>query len=212
MSSEAGSVSAETLKEIALFPAATLYEAQGKSGGMSPDIRPMIDRPRLCGPAYTLRILGCETAAVLWAVEQAPAGSVLVIDTGSVGVHPVWGGTSSLAATMRGIAGIVTNGLLRDIDEIRDAKFPVYATGVCVQGTLKNHPGWTGIPVSVGGVIVNPGDIVLGDSDGVVVVPAGQAQAALDAARKQRDKEVARDARIRAGEPVSVVVGLRAAP
>jgi len=61
-------------------------------------------------------------------------------------------------------------------------------------------------------VIVNPGDIVLGDSDGVVVVPAGQAQAALEAARKQRDKEVARDARIRAGEPVSVVVGLRAAP
>jgi 4-hydroxy-4-methyl-2-oxoglutarate aldolase len=64
----------------------------------------------------------------------------------------------------------------------------------------------------VGGVIVNPGDIVLGDSDGVVVVPAGQAQAALEAARKQRDKEVARDARIRAGEPVSVVVGLRTAP
>ena len=61
-------------------------------------------------------------------------------------------------------------------------------------------------------MIVNPGDIVLGDSDGVVVVPAGQAQAALDAARKQRDKEVARDARIRAGEPVSVVVGLRVAP
>ncbi|MFM7571305.1 MAG: RraA family protein [Betaproteobacteria bacterium] len=209
MSPASERVSPETLKALASFPAATLYEALGKSGGMSPDIRPMIDRPRLCGPAYTIRILGCETVAVLWAVEQAPPGSVIVIDTGGSGVHPVWGGTSSLAARTRGVAGVVTNGLLRDIDEIRDAQFPVYATGVCVQGTLKNHPGWTGVPVSVGGVIVQSGDVVLGDSDGVVVIPAGQADTALAAARKQRDKETARDARIQAGEPLSVVVGLR---
>jgi 4-hydroxy-4-methyl-2-oxoglutarate aldolase len=210
MASTPAIVSPSVITELATFPAATLYEALGKSGGMSPDIRAMIDRPRLCGPAYTVRILGCETAAVLWAVEQAPVGSVIVIDTGSSGVHPVWGGTSSLGARTRGVAGVVTNGLLRDIDEIRDARFPVYATGVCVQGTLKNHPGWTGVPVSVGGVLVHPGDVVLGDSDGVVVIPAAQAAAALEAARKQRDKEVARDNRISAGEPVSVVVGLRA--
>lgn len=209
MASASGTVSPQILADIASFPAATFYEALGKSGGMSPDIRAMTDRPRLCGPAYTIRILGSETAAVLWAVEQAPAGSVIVIDTGASGIHPVWGGTSSLGAKTRGIAGVVTNGLLRDIDEIRDLHFPVYATGVCVQGTLKNHPGWTSAPVSVGGVLVNPGDIVLGDSDGVVIIPVARAETALAAAFKQRDKEVARDARIAAGEPISVVVGLR---
>jgi len=210
MSSGPSPVSEQSVVELGSFPAATLYEALGKCGGMSPDIRAMLPRPRLCGPAYTVRILGCETAAVLWAVEQAPRGSVLVIDTGDSGISPVWGGTSTLASSLRGLAGVVTNGLVRDLDEIQALGFPVYATGVCVQGTLKNHPGWTGEPVSVGGVIVRAGDIVVGDSDGVVVVPVERVDEALVKARQQRAKEEARDARIRAGEPISVVVGLRA--
>ena len=197
------------LAELGSFPAATLYEALGKSGGMSADIRSMVERPKLCGPAYTVRILGCESAAVLWAVEQAPAGSVIVIDTGSSGSAPVWGGTSTLGAMVRGIAGMVTNGLVRDLDEIQDMRFPVYATGTSVHGTLKSHPGWTGEPVCVGGVVVNPGDIVVGDSDGVVVIPAARLDEAIEKARLQRKKEVDRDARIRAGEPISIVVGLR---
>jgi len=203
------SIAASKLTELGSFPAATLYEALGKSGGMSADIRPMIVRPRLCGPAYTVRILGCESAAVLWAVEQAPPGSVIVIDTGSSGTAPVWGGTSTLGATVRGIAGVVTNGLVRDLDEIQDRGFPIYATGTSVHGTLKHHPGWTGESVSVGGVVVKTGDIVVGDSDGVVVVPADRIDEALEKARLQRKKEVERDNRIRAGEPISIVVGLR---
>lgn len=203
-------VSAQSLAELSGFPAATLYEALGKCGGMGPDIRAMLPRPRLCGPAYTIRILGCETAAVLWAVEQAPVGSVLVIDTGDSGISPVWGGTSTLASSLRGLAGVVTNGLVRDLDEIQALGFPVYATGVSVLGTLKNHAGWPGEPVTVGGVIVRAGDLVVGDSDGVVVVPAERVDEVLIKARQQRAKEEARDARIRAGEPISVVVGLRA--
>ena len=198
-----------SMPDLGSFPAATLYEALGKCGGMSAEIRPMLARARVCGPAYTVRILGCESAAVLWAVEQAPAGSVIVIDTGTRGASPVWGGTSTLAATVRGIAGVVTNGLIRDLDEIEDLRFPVYASGTSVHGTLKNHPGWTGEPVCVGGVVVTPGDIVVGDSDGVVVVPAARIGEALDKAQRQRAKEVERDARIRAGEPISVVLGLR---
>ena len=209
MSSHASDSLGTALSELSRFPAATVYEAMGKAGGMSPAIRPMLGRSRLSGPAYTVRILGCESAAVLWAIEQAPPGSVLVIDTGSSGTAAVWGGTSTLAAATRGLAGVVTNGLVRDLDEIEDLRFPVYATGVTVHGTLKNHPGWTGEAISLGGVIVRPGDIVIGDSDGVVVVAAERIDDTLQKARLQRDKEQARDTRIRAGEPITLVLGLR---
>lgn len=81
----------DALPALAGFPAATVYEALGKRGGMSPDVRPMIRRPRLFGPAYTVRTLGCESAAVLHGIEQAPQGSVLVVDTGGSGASAIWG-------------------------------------------------------------------------------------------------------------------------
>jgi len=190
------------------FAAATLYEAIGRTGGMTPAIRPVTTHEHMAGVAYTVRILGAETAAVLRAVAEAPPGSVLVIDTGSVGIAPVWGGTSSLAGRLRGLAGCVTNGCVRDTAGIRESGLPVYAAGVCVIGTLKNHPGWHNVPVTVGGVCVMPGDYVIGDADGVVVVPAATGEAAIALAAAQQEKEEARDARIRAGESITRVVGL----
>ena len=133
---------------------------------------------------------------------------MLVIDCGSVGTCSVWGGTSSLVSKTRGLAGCVTNGNMRDTDELRELGVPVYGGGVSVTGTLKNHPGWTGIEVSVGGVTVRPGDYVIGDADGVVVVPQDRAEMVLAAAAVQKKKEDERDARIRAGEPLSQVLGL----
>lgn len=196
-------------RQLGTFAAATIYEASGKSGGMTPEIRPMVPGARMAGVAFTVRILGAETAAVLRAIEIAPPGSVLVIDTGSIGIAPVWGGTSSLAGKMRDLAGCVTNGCVRDVEGMIATGFPVYATAVCVIGTLKNHCGWHGVPVTVGGVVVHSGDYVVGDADGVVVVPAARGSIAIEAASAQRVKEEARDARVRAGEPITAVVGLR---
>jgi regulator of RNase E activity RraA len=175
---------------------------------MGPEIRAMVPGAKLAGVAYTLRILGAETLAVLRALEAAPKGSVLVIDCGSVGTCSVWGGTSSLAAKTRGLAGCVTNGNVRDTDEMRELGVPVYGGGISVTGTLKNHPGWTGVEVSLGGVTVRPGDYVIGDSDGVVVVRKEDSEKVIAAAEVQKKKEDDRDARIRAGEPLSVVLGL----
>lgn len=190
------------------FSTATLYEALGKSGAMAAEIRCMLPGTRLCGVAYTVRTLGAETAAVLTAIDDAAPGAVLVIDTGTVGVSPTWGGTSSIASSLRGLAGMVTNGVVRDLDEMIETGLPVYATGRSPIGTLKNHPGWRQVPVSVGGVLVNPGDFVIGDGDGVVVVPAALGEQALERAEAQRRKETERDARIRAGERITAVVGL----
>lgn len=199
----------ELVRALAALPAATLYEGMGKVGAVHHPIRPICPGSRLAGLAYTIRILPGETSAVLRAIEEAPVGSVLVIDTGGNGESAVWGGTSSLASSVRGLAGCVTNGLVRDIDEIIEIGLPVYAAGITVTGTIKNHPGWVGLPVAVGGQVVNPGDIVVGDADGVVVVPMAMAQAALDGGMKQRAKEEARDARIKAGEPLTLVLGMR---
>lgn len=202
-------MSDDDVAELSRFPAATLYEAMGKCGGMGPEIRPMVPGARLAGPAYTVRILGAQTAAVLSAIDRAPKGAVLVVDAGSSGVATVWGGTSSLAAHVRGLAGLVTNGLVRDLDEMVEIGLPVFATGTCVTGTLKDHPGWQQLPVSVSGVMVRPGDVVVGDSDGVVVVPQEEIGPVLLRSRQQRAKEEERDARIRAGASICEVLGLR---
>lgn len=198
---------AEIAARLGRFPAATLYEAAGKRGGMGAEIRAMVPGARMAGVAYTLRILGAETLAVLRALEAAPQGSVLVVDCGSVGTCSVWGGTSSLASKVRGLAGCVTNGNVRDLEEIRELGVPVYGGGIAVTGTLKNHPGWTGIEVCLGGVAVKAGDYLIGDADGVVVIPQDEAEVVLAAAAVQKRKEVERDARIRAGEPLSQVLG-----
>jgi len=198
----------ELVRKLSALPAATLYEGMGKVGGIHHHIRPMLPRSRLAGLAYTIRILPGETLAVLRAIEEAPVGSVLVIDTSGNGVSAVWGGTSSLAAKVRGLAGCVTNGLVRDLDDLIEIGLPIYATGVTVTGTLRGHSGWVGLPVSVGGQVVRPGDVLVGDADGVVVIAQELAHDALTAAIKQRTKEETRDARSKAGEPMTDVLGL----
>ena len=199
----------ELIHSLAALPAATLYEGMGKVGAIHHRIRPLCPGSRLAGAAYTVRILPGETRAVMQAIEEAPTGSVLVIDTGGDGESAVWGGTSSLAANVRGLAGCITNGLVRDLDEVIEIGIPVYAPGITVTGTLKNHPGWIGSPVCIGGQVVRSGDLVFGDADGAVVIPFERAEVALTECTKQRKKEEDRDARLKAGEAVTIVLGLR---
>ncbi|MFN3145457.1 MAG: RraA family protein [Paracoccaceae bacterium] len=196
------------LEALAAIPTATIYEAAGKSGDMSPAVRPILAGQRMAGQAFTVRTLPCQSLPVLRAIAAAPPGSVLVIDAGASDRSTIWGGTSSLAARVRGLAGVVTNASVRDIDELVELGFPVFAAGVSLRGTLKDHPGETGVPVSVGGVPVMPGDLVFGDGDGVVVVPLARAIEVATAAAEQRAREESRDARIRDGEDLLAVLNL----
>ncbi|MBM3508040.1 MAG: RraA family protein [Alphaproteobacteria bacterium] len=189
-----------TLKTLSTLPAATIYEASGKHGDMSPALRQMVPGTRLAGPAFTVRCLPGDFAAVLRAIDRAQRGEVLVIDAGGSERVTALGGTSSLAAKTRGLAGAVLNAACRDLDEIRALKFPVYALGTSVRGTLKNHPGWLQVPVSVGGTVVHPGDFVIGDADGVVVVAKRRLAQVAKKALAQKELERGKEQRVRAGE------------
>ncbi len=196
---------AETLGR---YPTATIYEAAGKCGDMGPDIRQIVPGVSFSGIAYTVRTFPSDTTAVIRALDDAPAGSVLMIDAGGTDRAAVWGGTSSLVCSLRGLAGCVTNGCVRDIDGVMEAGVAVYAAGIAPRGTLKNHEGWRGIPISISGVTVSPGDYVIGDRDGVVVVPAADGAAMCARADEQFQKEEARDARVRDGESLASIIGL----
>jgi 4-hydroxy-4-methyl-2-oxoglutarate aldolase len=198
---------AEALETLRALPAATVYEAAGKVGDMAPHIRAMVPGLRMAGPAFTLRTMPGDNLSVFRAIDEAPRGSVLVIDGGGSDRVTIWGGTSTVAAQAKGLAGVVTNAAVRDMDEILESRFPVYAPGTSVRGTAKSHPGWLDIPISVGDVIVRPGDIVLGDTDGVVVVAADQAVAVAAKAVAMRQVELEREDRLRRGESIRDVIG-----
>jgi 4-hydroxy-4-methyl-2-oxoglutarate aldolase len=187
------------VKSLARLAAATVYEANGKRGDMAPAIRQMVPGTRLFGPAFTVRCLPGDFAAVLRAIDRAKRGEVLVIDAGGSERVTALGGTSSLAAKRRGLAGAIVNAACRDIDEIRALRFPVYALGTSVRGTLKSHPGWLQVPVSVGGTTVEPGDYVLGDADGVVVIAKDRLAQVAKKALEQRAAERAKERQVRGG-------------
>ena len=194
-----------TLEILRGLPVATVYEAAGKLGDISPQIRPMVDGVRLAGPAFTVKTMPGDNLVVFRAIEEAPKGSVIVIDGGGSERATIWGGSSTLAAYTRGLAGCVTNAAVRDLGEIRELRFPVFAPSTSVRGTSKGHPGWIGLTIAIGDAVVNPGDIILGDEDGLMVVPAEKAaEIATKALAKRRDEE-ARDARIRSGEALSSI-------
>ncbi len=198
----------ELVRRFQDFMAATVYEANGKFGDMAPNIRSIVPGTRMAGPAFTVKCFVGDAKAVALAIDQAKEGDVLVIDAGGTERATPWGSMSATAAKLRGIAGCVTNGAVRDIDELIDIGFPVFAAGVSVRGNVKLHPGWIGIPVSVGGMTVRPGDVVIGDADGVVVVAAEQAQEVCSRAVEQQAKENEIMRRIRSGEPLGRIFGI----
>ena len=199
----------QAIERIRAFPAATVYEANDKQGDLAPQIRPLTPAVRIVGPAFTVRLMPGSNEGVLRALAVAPAGSVLVIDAGGTERSTAWGGTSSLLAHQRGLAGCVTNGAARDLVELRAIDVPVFATGVSVRGALKNHPGWLEIPVAVGDAVIHPGDLVIADDDGVVVVARDRIVAVAARCEVQAQLERERERRLAAGESIFAVFNLR---
>lgn len=168
---------------------ATLHEAMGQAGALPFAIKPLYQGMRVCGPALTVSCRAGDNLMIHHALTLAEPGDVLVVDfKGMVEAGP-WGDVLTAAAIARGIAGLVIDGCVRDAVTIRDLGFPVFSRGTNMKGTTKVMPGPVAVPIVCAGVPVCPGDIVVGDDDGVVVVPLAQAADVLEKARAREAKE-----------------------
>jgi len=197
------------IEAIRAYAAATVYEANDKLGDCSPQIRPLTSAARIVAPAYTVRLMPGSNEGVLRALALAPGGSVLVIDAGGTERSTAWGGTSSRLAQQRGLAGCVTNGAARDLLELREINIPVFACGVSVRGALKQHPGWLDVPIAVGDAVVHPGDLIVADEDGVVVVARERIEKVALRCVAQARLESDRERRLAEGESILSVFNLR---
>jgi 4-hydroxy-4-methyl-2-oxoglutarate aldolase len=198
----------DVVAALGRLPVATVYEAGGKLGDVAPSIRPVVQGLRLAGRAFTVKTMPSDNLAVFRAIDEAPPGSILLIDAGETVRSTIWGGSSTIACVAKGIAGCVTNGAARDIAEVWESRFPLFTAGISLRGTVKTHPGWLQIPIAIGGAVVRPGDVVLGDDDGVLVVPAERASEIADLALERRRQDEDKDRRLRAGEPIRKVLNL----
>lgn len=155
---------------------------------LSAAIQPLWDGARLHGPAYTVRCAPGDNLMLHAAIHRAPAGSVLVVDAGDAS-HAVAGGNVCAVAHRRGIAGMIIDGAIRDVEEIRDLGFPVFARSVVPKPGLKAVVLPLQQPVTCGGVLVRPGDLVLADEEGIVSVPAERVEAVLQAVTEKAEVE-----------------------
>ena len=189
----------------------TLHEAMGKRGAMPTPIKPLYAGMRVCGPALTVACPPGDNLVIHYAVTLAEPGDVLVVDYAGYTEAGPWGDVLTTAAQGRGVAGLVIDGCVRDALAIRVAGFPVFARGTNMKGTTKALPGEVNQPILCAGVPVAPGDIVVGDDDGVVVVPKGRAGAVLAAAREREAKEEQLRERLRAGKTTVELLNLTGA-
>ena len=154
-------------------------------------LRPMHAGGKLCGPALTVKVAPGDNLMVHKAIDIAAAGDVIVVDAGGLVTTAIVGDIMSSLAEKRGVAGLVIYGAIRDSAEIRARRFPVYACGVTHRGPYKNGPGEINVPVALDGMLVAPGDVIVGDDDGVVAVPLAHAAELLALAKAQLAKETA---------------------
>ena len=178
---------------------ATLVEAAGKPVDLSPELRPAWLGARLVGRAFTVQGAGGDNLALHLAVLEAQPGDVLVVDAGAA-PHGHWGEVLTVAAQARNIAGLLIDGGVRDTVEIGQLGFPVFSRNNAIRGTRKDFRGVFGRPVRVGGVLITPGDLIVGDADGVVAIPEDETASVLARADERVDDEAELFERLRAGE------------
>jgi 4-hydroxy-4-methyl-2-oxoglutarate aldolase len=176
------------IERFRVLDAAAVHEAYGRRGNLSPDIRPIQQGVRIAGRAVTAQVQPGDNRAIHHAVLAGGPGDILVVAAGGH-IAGYWGEILAVAAQSRGILGLVIDGGCRDIAALRARNFPVWAAGVSVHGTVKVQRGLGDVPIAVGGVVVNPGDYILADDDGVVAVQAADLTTVVEAAEARAAKE-----------------------
>jgi len=176
-----------------------ICDALGRTGAMDYRIKPLAPGMRMAGSALTVRTRPCDNLAIYKALEMAQPGDVLVVATQGFTAASTFGDLVVLLAARRGLAGLVTDGVVRDLEGILEVGLPVFAQGLSPNSPYKDGPADLQVPVVCGGVLVRPGDIVVGDADGVAVVPLERTEAVLTRVAAIEAKERAIRAEIEAG-------------
>jgi 4-hydroxy-4-methyl-2-oxoglutarate aldolase len=179
---------------------ATVHEAQDQTGALTGAIKPIDPTRRLAGPAFTIHVPAGDNLIIHVALTQARRGDVLVINAQGEIERAVWGDILTFAAQQIGVHGLILDGAVRDTEGIIALGFPVFARGISIKGPQKNQSGRINVPITCGGIPIHPRDIILGDRDGVVVIPRSTLDEVIMAALRREAAEAALREGIRAGQ------------
>lgn len=183
---------AATFERLRKSGAATVHEALGRIGAMDSAIKPLDPSMRVAGRALTVDSAPGDNLMIQYAVTIARPGDVLVVDAKAFTEAGPWGDVLSLYAQKVGLEGLVIDGAVRDSQDVIAMGFPVFSRAVSIKGTDKYHPGGVNVPIHCAGTTVNPDDIIVGDADGIVVLPGADLDraVALSAAREDKEREI----------------------
>src|SRR6202453_2558123 len=201
---------AQAVKLLGELGSATVHEAQGRTGVMFPYMRPIYLSAKIAGPAVTVSCQPGDNLMIHASVEVCKPGDVLVVVTTSESNDGMFGDLLGTSCQAHGVAALIIDAGVRDTTELTAMKFPVWAKAISPQGTVKATPGSVNVPVVCAGMLVNPGDVIVGDADGVVVVPRANAADVAKADQQRVAKEEKTRERLAKGELGVEFYGLRA--
>jgi 4-hydroxy-4-methyl-2-oxoglutarate aldolase len=198
----------EAFRELLEFDSLTcaLSDCMGRFGAMSGDIRPLYDSIRFAGSAVTARTLASDLAAVFKAIDVCQPGDVVVVDSHASKDTAFWGENMTISAQNRGVAGAVIDAACRDVVEIRRLQFPLFSRGIVPNVAAIAGYGEVNVRIQCGGQAVSPGDIIVADENGVVVVPRDSAEDILGRARKLLETEHVLQERLRSGKTIGELI------
>lgn len=207
MASDTVALDPALLRRALALSTASIHEAQDRTGALPSAIKPVAPTMRLAGRAFTVACPAGHNLNIHRAIIQAAPGDVLVVSTGDGWEYGYWGEILSRAAQARGLAGLVIDGGVRDADAIETIGLPVFSRPLCIRGTGKAEGGALNRPLQIGDVVIRPGDVVIGDRDGVVMTPADRLAAVIDASEAREEKERRILDRLAAGETTLGIYG-----
>jgi 4-hydroxy-4-methyl-2-oxoglutarate aldolase len=200
---------AGVIKVLGNAGTATVHEAQGRTGLLRPYMRPIYPSARVAGPAVTVSCHPGDNLMIHASIEVCQPGDVLVVVTTSESTDGMFGELLGVSCQAHGVAGLIIDAGVRDSAELAALNFPVWAKAISAQGTVKSSPGDVNIPVVCAGAMIFPGDVIVADADGVVVVPRENAAQVAQASEQRIAKEEKTRQRLRAGELGLDFYGLR---